>query len=89
MANDKSYTDVLLEVHDRMDTMERRILRGVNGNAKAIVRLETKVDGICVTQVRHEDAIDNLKARDRNVTIISTVVASITGTLAGLFGPRS
>lgn len=91
----KTYTEVLLEVRDKLDEMERRVVNKidgvdntVNGNTNAIVRLETKMDTIGKASDRHENAIENLKARDRNVTIISTVIASVTGALSGLFGPR-
>jgi hypothetical protein len=95
MPDDKTYTEVLLEVRDKLDEMEHRVVNKIDGvggdvstNREAIARLETKMDNVCDVTNRHERAIDMLKARDRNVTIISTVVASVSGVLSGIFGPR-
>ena len=91
MTNGKSYTEVLLEVHDKLDEMERRTItrldgvqEGVNGNNVALARVETKMDSMCKSIDKNADDIDECGKDVTNLKRENKIVGGINGIFTGL-----
>ena len=91
MTNGKSYTEVLLEVHDKLDEMERRTItrldgvqKGVNGNTVALARVETKMTAVCDNIDGHDDDIDDVRKDVTSLKRENKIVGGINGIFTGL-----
>ena len=96
--NDKSYTEVLIEVYDKMDTVEQRIV----GKVDAIIRdnadfradlakgdakfdaIDDKMDGKGGMNDRLGTAEGDIKTNSKNIKIVGSIEAGITLALAYL-----
>lgn len=93
--NDKSYTEVLIEVYDKMDTVEQRIVGKVdaiirdNADFKAgLAKGEAKFAAMDKSCVIINKRIDTNTTDIKKVGSLNAVVAVIGSTIAGILGTR-
>ena len=92
MANGgKSYTEVLLEVNDKLDVIEQRTIKRlddvqttVTGNQLAITRVDTKMDSVCDKVDSHDDDISDVREDVTSLKRENKVVGAINGIFTGL-----
>ena len=99
--NDKTYTEVLIEVYDKMDVVEQRIV----GKVDAIIRdnadfradlakgdakfdaIDDKMDGKGGMNERIKDAEGDIKSNTKNIKIVGGIEAALL-ILGGWLGLR-
>ena len=93
-GNGKTYTEVVIEIMDRMDQYEQRVIRrldALNEKIEANGRTLSSVDRALGEHERrlceHEQDIKNLENSDRRwgvttgfMAVLGTIIASIVGT---------
>jgi len=91
-----TYTEVVLRFTKDLHNMDSGInvkLDDIKDDAaktrERVGRMEAKLDAVCETTNRHEKSIEGLKGRERNITIISTTIATVVSSVAAIFGPQN
>jgi hypothetical protein len=93
--NGKSYTEVLLEVYDKMDVVEQRIVKRLdivvsdNADFKAgLAKGEARFDAMDKSCVIINKRIDTNATDIKKVGSLNAIVAVIGSTIAGILGTR-
>lgn len=87
----KSYTEVLLEVNDKLDVIEQRTIKRlddvqhtVTGNQIAITRVDTKMTAVCDAIDGHDTDIDEVRKDVTSLKRENKIVGGINGIFTGL-----
>ena len=87
-ANDKTYTEVLLEVYEKMDTVEQRIVGKVDAiirdNADFKAELAAGDAKFKAHDKRIDDNSDDIKTNVVNITKARNLNATLTAFMSGL-----
>ena len=99
MSNGKTYTEVLLDVYDKLDNVEQRILRRMDviaidntdckeRMAKGDARFKAIDDKIVTACVALEKGIDENASAIGKVRNLNTFIALLGSTIAGIIGTQ-
>ncbi len=99
MSNGKTYTEVLLDVYDKIDDVEQRLIKRMDDVVKtgseckeALARGDARLiamdDKINKTYTNVDKRIDGNADSIKNVRNINTFIAVLGSTIAGIIGTQ-
>jgi len=93
MPNGKTYTEVLLEVYDKLDVVEQRMVTRLDSIDKSVQQNCIMLEGIQHDVTSHENRlngqsnqIDKLRDSAKNAGLISSTIAIVGSTIAAILG---